>query len=104
MKITNAAVSELDENAVASSGSGAPPYAATPLFSQALALAGGSNCQTVTPSAAAPINPSGYLMLTITATFSSTAGYADPSDNYGQTYVAQAPLSLGRITTTYSPA
>jgi len=104
MKITQAVVSELDENAAASSGSGAPPYVKTTLLSDPLDLTDGSNCQTLTPSSPAAINSSGYLQLTISAAFTATAGYANPNNNYVQSYVAEAPLTLGRITATYSPA
>jgi hypothetical protein len=103
MTITRATVTELDEKTAASTGGGAPPYSSTTLIDTALNLSGGSNCQTLTPSAAAPIDPSGYLMLRVYSTFSASAGYADPSENYAQTLIASASLTLGRITTTYSP-
>jgi hypothetical protein len=103
MTITEAVVYELDEKTAAATDGGSPPYTTTTLIDTPLSLSGGSNCQTVTPSAAAPIDPSGYLMLRVFSTFSASAGYADPGENYAQPFVASASLSLGRITTTYGP-
>jgi hypothetical protein len=105
MTITEATVYELNEPAAATAGGGAPPYAHKQLLDETLDLTNGSNCQTVKPAAPPSIDPSGYLLFQLFATFNASAGYHDPSDNYIQSPLntASAPLTLGRITVTYSP-
>lgn len=105
MTITQAQVYEIDEPTVPSSGSGAPPYKHELLLNDSLNLTGGSNCATVKPASTATVDPAGYLLFQIFATFKATAGsYEPPNDYYAtQAYTAVSPLTLGRITTTYGP-
>jgi hypothetical protein len=105
IKFTQAEVYEIDEPTAATAGGGAPPYKHELLMNVPLNVSGGSNCQTVAPPSPAAIDPSGYLLFQLFATFSATAGSYEPANSYPQSQAntATVALTLGRLTTTYSP-
>jgi hypothetical protein len=105
MTITQAQVYEIDEPTVASTGSGAPAYKHELLLNDPVDLAGSSNCATVKPASTVAVDPAGYLLFQIYASFKATKGSYEPANDYyaTQAYTATAPLTLGRITTTYGP-
>jgi hypothetical protein len=106
LQITNAEVVEDDEAAPSSSAAPttpntnttpeAPLYAPVPLINAPLspALENSSGCRTVSASGSAAISANGYLSLVLTVTYQGAA-YAG---NY-----PEGTISLGRVTTTYSP-
>jgi hypothetical protein len=110
--ITQATLTQYDESGAGAAGGQPPTYDPTPLFSMPLDIqtsptlqtsgpgagsgVGTGGCQTLTPSTAPVISPTGYLALDITATFT-----APTADNGAATW--NAIISFGRITTTYSP-
>jgi hypothetical protein len=100
MTINDVKLYGLDEPATPTNDGNGPPYAHNLLIDAPLHLTGGSNCQTVTPSAPVAIDSSEYLMFQVFALFSATAG--DFSSG-SQANTASVPLTLGRITVTYSP-
>jgi hypothetical protein len=104
-KFTQAEVYEIDEPAAATAGGGAPPYKHELLMNAPLSLSGSSNCQTVAPPSPPAIDSSGYLLFQLFVTFSATAGSWEPANSYpqAQANTATAALTLGRLTTTYSP-
>jgi hypothetical protein len=100
ISITHATVDEYTESATAGTTPvGAPPYSAVPLIDTALTVPAGYGCQTLTPPTPPEIDPSGYLELSVTASFSS-GGYYQNGSNY---QYPVAPMYLGSVTTTYSP-
>jgi hypothetical protein len=101
MTITRANVYEIDEPAAASAGTGAPPYKHELLADKTFSLSSGNNCATLKPPTPAAIDSAGYLLFQVFVTFHASAGYW-PS-TAGQVNTAAGHLTLGRITTTYSP-
>ncbi len=106
IEVTNAEVLEDDEQAPSSSAAPtspdtnttpeAPTYAPVPLLNAPLspALENSSGCRTISAPTPAAISPNGYLSLVLTVTYSGEA--------YGGNY-PEGTISLGRVTTTYTP-
>jgi hypothetical protein len=95
MTIDNAAVVEFTEPATSSTGNyNAPTYTITNLISQPLSLTNQSGCQTVSASTPPAIVPGSYLKLEVGVSWKLAAeGSTAP----------QVTLTLGRVSTTYSP-
>jgi hypothetical protein len=100
MTITQANAYEIDEPAAASAGSGAPSYKHELLANNSYSLSSGDNCATLKPPTPAAIDSAGYLLFQVFVTFHASAGDWGSS---GQVDTAAGHLTLGRITTTYSP-
>jgi hypothetical protein len=97
ISIAHATVFERDEPAASTTGPSdwqAPPYTTDTLIDTALDLSGQSGCATLTPSAAAPIDPSGYLAIDLTVDYQLGPATGGTS--------SQVTLQLGRVTTTYA--
>ena len=98
LAFTHAKVVEYTEPPASATGlaGNPPPFNKLTLVDQSfndVGVAGGSGgCQKVTPATPAKIDPSGYLTLEVTVTYT-----APNSDTAG------VQLTFGRVTTTYSP-
>ena len=103
--ITNASVYEYDEPAasgttaptmpVTNTTPEAPPYSPpTALIGDNVELTSSYGCQTIQASTPPAVAASGYLQLVLTVAYSATA--------WANAY-PEATLSLGRVTTTYTP-
>ena len=65
-----------------------------PLIQQSLNLSGGYGCRTLQAGSAPAISPDAYLELTLGVSFSA--------GQWANAY-PEGTISLGRVTTTYSP-
>jgi hypothetical protein len=108
ISITSATVQEDDEPNAAATAAPSPPAVTTtpeaapyappvPLISASFSpvLSGGYGCRTLAPSTPPAISSSGYLSLVLTVQFSAGA--------WSGAY-PEGTISLGRVTTTYSPS
>jgi hypothetical protein len=94
MTITGATVVQADEpNASATGTYFAPAYTSANLITAPLSLTNQAGCQTVSAPSPVAIDPSGFLRLELTVSYTLAVDNAAP----------QVTLQLGRVTTTYTP-
>jgi hypothetical protein len=98
MTITGASVIEFTEPATSSTGSyNAPAYTMTNLINQPLSLTNQAGCQTLSASPPPVIAPDGYLKIEVQVSWKEAAF------DSGTSQAPQVTLTLGRVSTTYSP-